>query len=136
MILMSEIVKNQKIINFEKPKASQVSTEMHMKKAKRSYMSFFVHFVAIICLAFALISCVRAHKALSQSQAQLTEAQTAFKQTQNKYQAVQLEYQRSQDPEYLAKLARRDYFYSKEGEIIFDIESDKMDDYQIFSNTK
>ena len=133
---MSEIVKNQKIINFEKPKASQVSTEMHMKKAKRSYMSFFVHFVAIICLAFALISCVRAHKALSQSQSQLTEAQTAFKQTQNKYQAVQLEYQRSQDPEYLAKLARRDYFYSKEGEIIFDIESDKMDDYQIFSNTK
>lgn len=133
---MSEIVKNQKILNFEKPKASQVSTEMHMKKAKRSYMSFFVHFAAIICLAFALISCVRAHKALSQSQAQLTEAQTAFKQTQNKYQAVQLEYQRSQDPEYLAKLARRDYFYSKEGEIIFDIESDKMDDYQIFSNTK
>ena len=133
---MSEIVKNQKIINFEKPKASQVSTEMHMKKAKRSYMSFFVYFAAIICLAFALISCVRAHKALSQSQAQLTEAQTAFKQTQNKYQAVQLEYQRSQDPEYLAKLARRDYFYSKEGEIIFDIESDKMDDYQIFSNTK
>ena len=30
------------------------------------------------------------------------------------------------DPDYLAQLARRDYFYSKPGEIIFNIESDSQ----------
>lgn len=37
---------------------------------------------------------------------------------------AQEEFQRVQDSDYLAQIARRDYYYSKEGEIIFDLKED------------
>ena len=46
------------------------------------------------------------------------------------HQMLELQIAKLQDDEYIAKLARKEYFLSEEGEIIFTIpkESDKKDD--------
>ncbi|MBD3948640.1 septum formation initiator family protein [Tuanshanicoccus lijuaniae] len=55
---------------------------------------------------------------------QLTQAQTANKKAVEKNRQAQQEYQQAQDEDYLAQVARRDYYYSKPGEIIFDLKKE------------
>ena len=52
------------------------------------------------------------------------------------YRSVLLqEYLKLQDPEYLAEIARRDYYYAKPGEIIFDLgEAGSQTDADLFQN--
>ena len=49
---------------------------------------------------------------------------------QEQKQMLELQIAKLQDDEYIAKIARKEYFLSEEGEIIFTIpkESDKKDD--------
>ena len=47
------------------------------------------------------------------------EAQANNIQAVENNRIIQAEYQRSNDPSYLEDIARRDYYYSKQGEIIF-----------------
>lgn len=71
-----------------------------------------------------------------------TEVAQNFEQTQQAHnqavqqnRAVQQEYLRLQDPDYLAEIARRDYYYAKPGEIIFDLgDADSQAETDLFQN--
>lgn len=68
---------------------------------------------------------------------QLVEAEKNYQLAQEYYETVKDEHERSQDPEYLAKIARRDYYYTDDGEIVFDIGEDgKAMDQEIFDNAE
>ncbi|MBG9980674.1 septum formation initiator family protein [Facklamia sp. DSM 111018] len=68
---------------------------------------------------------------------QLVEAEKNYQLAQEYYETVKDEHERSQDPEYLAKIARRDYYYTDDGEIVFDIGEDgKAVDQEIFDNAE
>lgn len=92
-------------------------------------------FIGAAAIAFAGIP-------LLSTMSHSTEVAQNFKQTQQAHnqavqqnRAVQQEYLRLQDPEYLTEIARRDYYYAKPGEIIFDLgEADSQAGTDLFQN--
>lgn len=58
----------------------------------------------------------------------LNQAQAVNRQAVENNRQAQQEFQRVQDSEYLAQIARRDYYYSKEGEIIFDLKEEDQEE--------
>lgn len=58
----------------------------------------------------------------------LDQAQAVNRQAVENNRQAQQEFQRVQDSEYLAQIARRDYYYSKEGEIIFDLKEEDQEE--------
>lgn len=72
--------------------------------------------IALACLP--LIQTVGESKAVHQ---QYTATQELEEEAKVENLMSQEEYQHMQDPDYLAEVARRDYLYSKPGEIVFDI---------------
>lgn len=101
------------------------------KKGRKLVLAF----VGVTALAFAGIP-------LLQTLSHSTEVAQTFEQTQQAHnqavqqnRVVQQEYLKLQDPEYLAEIARRDYYYAKPGEIIFDLgEAGSQTDADLFQN--
>lgn len=91
--------------------------------------------IGIACVGLIAISChssLEAIKNKTHTLEQLAQVQTAHKQAVNTNREAQQAYQMVKDPDYLAQIARKDYFYSKEGEIIFDfVEEDNLDNGNI-----
>lgn len=79
-------------------------------------------FLAVVCLVVLVILAIPLYKAyldLQDNEASLKLAQAENQQAVENNRDIQIEYQRVNDPNYLEDIARRDYYYSKKGEIIF-----------------
>lgn len=81
--------------------------------------------IAMVGLASIFICSVPIFTALqaqSVNQENLLQAKAQYQEVQAAHAKLQEEAQRLNDPDYLAQVARKDYYYSKEGEIIFKLE--------------
>ncbi|MBK0348433.1 septum formation initiator family protein [Aerococcaceae bacterium zg-ZJ1578] len=79
--------------------------------------------VLLFCLFIIGVSCLSLWQVIEKKEEvmmQLAQAQIDNKQAVEKNRQAQQEYQQVQDEDYLAQVARRDYYYSKPGEVIFD----------------
>lgn len=88
----------------------------------RKVITFLIGIGCMALLAFNSYSLVQTIQKRSIMLEQLAQVQVAHKQAVNTNREAQQEYQLVKDSEYLAQIARRDYYYSKKGEIIFDLE--------------
>lgn len=91
------------------------------KPAKRSF-SGQTMMVTGLCFVMLLIVGIPLYKSYNQLQANqevYQQAQAENRQAVENNRLIQREYQKFNDPEYLEEIARRDYYYSKDGEIIF-----------------
>ncbi|MGO4929489.1 FtsB family cell division protein [Fundicoccus sp. Sow4_F4] len=92
-------------------------------------------FIGAAALALAGIPLLRTMSHSTEVARNFEQTQQAHNQTVQQNRAVQQEYLRLQDPEYLAEIARRDYYYAKPGEIIFDLgDADSQADTDLFQN--
>ena len=95
------------------------------KTASFHWMRGIIFFVGIfLVLGFATVSVFKAQQQHKQYQTQLEQAKAAqeiaVKQNRELFQATQ----QMKDPHYLEEVARRDYYYTKPGEVIFELGSD------------
>ena len=90
-----------------------------------------VFFVVTVAVCTVLVSTMLNQKALlAEKEAQKTKVQEELAIVQEQKQMLELQIAKLQDDEYIAKLARKEYFLSEEGEIIFTIPkvSDKKEE--------
>ena len=90
-----------------------------------------VFFVVAVAVFTVLVSTMLNQKArLAEKEAQKTKVQEELIAVQEQKQMLELQIAKLQDDEYIAKLARKEYFLSEEGEIIFTIPkvSDQKED--------
>lgn len=79
-------------------------------------------FVVAFCLVMLVLVGIPLYQSYSQMQVnqdQYQQAQAENRQVVENNRLIQREYQKFIDPDYLEEIARRDYYYSKNGEIIF-----------------
>lgn len=77
--------------------------------------------IGIIGVTLATVPLVQAYLESDALTQELATAKELEKEAMQENIQAQEEYKHMQDPEYLADVARRDYYYSKPGEIIFDL---------------
>lgn len=126
------MTENRRLTTQHRGMAEHVGNQPSPSKKGRKYALAFVGAAALALAGIPLLS------TLSHS----TEVAYTFQQTQQAHnqavqqnRAVQQEYLKLQDPEYLADIARRDYYYAKPGEIIFDLgEVDSQAETELFQN--
>lgn len=78
--------------------------------------------MSCILILFFSIQYYQIRQQHAQTMDRLNEVKQIETQLVKENAEIQREYQLIQDPEYLAQVARRDYYYSKPGEIIFKID--------------
>lgn len=86
--------------------------------------------VFLICLVFIILAAWAYKDALDKSilaQEQLGNAQAQHAEVVEENKLAQQENNRRQSEDYLGQIARRDYYYSKEGEIIFHFEDENQE---------
>ncbi len=96
--------------------------------SRRRLAVFFVLAVAVCTVLVSTMLNQKAH--LAEKEAQKTKIQEELAIVQEQKQMLELQIAKLQDDEYIAKLARKEYFLSEEGEIIFTIPkvSDQKED--------
>ncbi len=112
---------------------ANIAKQQQMKQRQKVYSRrrLAVFFVVAAAVCIVLVSTIVNQNArLAEKEAQKTSVQEELMVVQEQKQMLELQIAKLQDDEYIAKLARKEYFLSEEGEIIFTIpkESDKKDD--------
>ena len=109
--------------------AKQQQIKQRQKVLSRRRLAVFFVVAATVCIV--LVSTMVSQNALlAEKEAQIKNVQEELMAVQEQQQMLELQIAKLQDDEYIAKLARKEYFLSEEGEIIFTIpkESDKKDE--------
>ncbi|MGM9944679.1 MAG: septum formation initiator family protein [Lysinibacillus sp.] len=109
--------------------AKQQQIKQRQKVLSRRRLAVF--FVVATAVCIVLVSTMVSQNArLAEKEAQIKNVQEELMTVQEQKQMLELQIAKLQDDEYIAKLARKEYFLSEEGEIIFTIpkESDKKDE--------
>lgn len=96
------------------------------QKAAKSFriQTVIIMAIGIIGVSLATVPLVQALKESQMVTQELKAVKQEEKEAMQENIQAQEEYKHMQDPDYLADVARRDYYYSKPGEIIFDLEED------------
>jgi cell division protein DivIC len=103
------------------------------KRKKRLVRRLAVFFVLVLAISGFLISTLISRaQVLENKQTEKAQLEKKLEHLKDKQSALEEEIVKLNDDEYIAKLARRDYFLSDEGEIIFNIpEPDKEKEEEV-----
>lgn len=119
-----------------KPSVTQMNNEYVQSKAKdeKRHQKFklifrrrvlFYSAVATLVIGILVFNLVKQQHLLATNKKQSTELQTKYNHLMQQETAYKEQVEQLKDPEYVAKLARSEYYLSKNGEIIFAIPSKK-----------
>ncbi|ANZ95087.1 MULTISPECIES: FtsB family cell division protein [Brochothrix] len=119
-----------------KPSVTQMNNEYVQSKAKdeKRHQKFklifrrrvlFYSAVATLVIGILVFNLVKQQHLLATNKKQSTELQTKYNHLMQQETAYKEQVEQLKDPEYVAKLARSEYYLSKNGEIIFTIPSKK-----------
>lgn len=120
-----------------KPSVTQMNNEYVQSKAKdeKRHQKFklifrrrvlFYSAVATLVIGILVFNLVKQQHLLATNKKQSTELQTKYNHLMQQETAYKEQVEQLKDPEYVAKLARSEYYLSKNGEIIFTIPSKKI----------
>lgn len=102
---------------IEQQEANKISSQRRKKLLYRRLTVFFV-FVAVVSV-FMITTIVSQSAALDEKKEEKVKLAHQLKELEQSEKALNEEIVRLHDEEYLEKLARRDYYLSEQGEIIF-----------------
>lgn len=94
-------------------------------KASFNARTLIIFALGIVAVILASVPLVQAYKEAGMVTQELQTVREQEKEAMQENIQAQEQYKHMQDPEYLADVARRDYYYSKPGEIIFDLSDDQ-----------
>lgn len=100
--------------------ARQRQIKQRNKIIERKRIALFLVFAAIFCLSLTW-GLFKQKDRLEIKQAQKAEAEHQLAIAEEQQEMLKLQIAKLEDDEYIAKLARKEYFLSEEGEIIFTI---------------
>jgi cell division protein DivIC len=109
-------LKNAFVLTQEKKSIFKMK---HKQKLMRRLMAFGV--IALIILGMMLSAVTSQSASLEASEEKLAEAKQQLAELEQQQKLSEEELERLKDDEYIADLARKDYFLSEEGEIIFNL---------------
>ena len=126
---------NRKLSNVYLTDEKQTVQRMSMQQANQGKRKWTVRerIISVVAVLFVVGLLWPYFNATSQTatyQQQLDRAKAENKQAVVKQREVVQDYQRVQDPDYLAGVARRDYYYSKPGEIVFILKDEPKEHQQ------
>lgn len=139
----NDLKKRPKVVPFKQAPSSshrhsnyRLSEETVTQK-KKNKASRWIGLISVLAIIITIIPLSQSIMRTQAAKDELVRAQQTFQEIDAFYQTVQGEYERAQNPEYLEKIARRDYYYTHEGEIVFDLGSEgKAIDSQIYQETQ
>ncbi|OIU71632.1 FtsB family cell division protein [Rossellomorea aquimaris] len=92
------------------------------KRKKRLVRRLSLFFVLVLAISgFMVSTLISRAQMLEEKQAEKTQLENKMEQLKDHQNALEEEIVKLNDDDYIAKLARRDYFLSDDGEIIFNI---------------
>ncbi len=109
-------LKNAFILSQEK---KSIFKMQHKRKLMRRLAAFGV--VGLIILGTMLSAVISQSASLEASEEKLVKAEQQLTKLEQQQKLSEEELERLKDDEYIADLARKDYFLSEEGEIIFNL---------------
>ncbi|MCA1032826.1 septum formation initiator family protein [Bacillus timonensis] len=99
--------------------------QLALKKRKGLVRRLTVFGLVVAITAYVIISTLLSqHVAMKEKELEKKELESKLAELQEEKVLLEEEIVKLNDDEYIAKIARRDYFLSKEGEIIFKISED------------
>lgn len=116
-------------IQTEYVRARERTEQIKKAKKVRLYRRL-TAFAVIAVLTFGLMawSLVEKNQAIAVKQEEKKAALAELEKLQEEGAALELELEKLDDPEYIAKLARKEYLLSEEGEIIFTLPDEEKKD--------
>jgi len=116
--------RKQKIARIQSDYVIQHEKQEHMKKRRKKGLIRRLTVLIIVMLASVAIISTKLISQASAIQEKMEEKERLEKELstlEQEQKKIENEIKKLNDDEYIAKLARRDYFLSDEGEIIFNI---------------
>jgi len=114
-------LKNAFVLSEEKKSMFKME---HKRKLMRRLAAFGA--VALVVLGTLFSALISQNENLNEKKQELTSAKQSLNELEQQQKQSEEELVRLQDDEYIAKLARKDYFFSEDGEIIFNIPEEKV----------
>ncbi|RUL49136.1 MULTISPECIES: septum formation initiator family protein [Lysinibacillus] len=101
----------------------------YLKQQKIRFRRRMVAFtiVAVVVLAFLISANMAQNKRLAEKERQKEQILGELEAVKEQQELLNLQISKLEDDEYIAKLARKEYFLSDDGEIIFTIPKDEED---------
>lgn len=113
-------LKNAFVLSEEKKSMFKME---HKRKLMRRLAAFGA--VALIVLGTLFSALISQNGNLNEKKQELASTKQSLNELEQQQKQSEEELVRLQDDEYIAKLARKDYFFSEDGEIIFNIPEEK-----------
>ncbi|MGM0838760.1 MAG: FtsB family cell division protein [Bacillota bacterium] len=123
--------RNEKIakINSDYSDARQEQHIKQQKKRRGLYRRLSLFFLVVVIFGILMGKTLLEQRAILQEKQDRKEAvEQELVQLQKEQQRLEEEIVKLNDDEYIAKIARRDYFMSEDGEIIFNLPEDSSSD--------
>lgn len=123
--------RNEKIakINSDYSDAKQEQHIKQQKKRRGLYRRLSLFFLVVVIFGILMGKTLLEQRAILQEKQDRKEAvEQELVQLQKEQQRLEEEIVKLNDDEYIAKIARRDYFMSEDGEIIFNLPEDSSSD--------
>ena len=115
-------MENAYVVQQEKKAATFMKRKRGLKRRLTLYAV-----CAVIFTVLAISTLISQNSSLHEKTLQKEEAEQQLANLKTDEKALKAEIVKLNDDEYVAKLVRRDYFLSEEGEIIFNLPNDKED---------
>ena len=123
--------KQIRVLNNEYFQAKQKEARLQAKRQKRQQQRSLLHLIcmAIVGLLFTygVIRVAQAYLQIKEIKQETIVAKREFKRTQAKNDRLKREVERLKDADYVQKIIRSQYFYSKDGETIYILPDDAKD---------
>ena len=108
-------------------------TKQKVRLRRRLSLFFVIASVVIISLISMIFN---QNERLAQKEAEKEKVLSELQEIKKEQELLQLQIKKLEDDEYIAKLARKEYFLSEEGEIIFNIPKEEKENEEDKKNKK
>ncbi|MGB3160138.1 MAG: septum formation initiator family protein [Carnobacterium sp.] len=109
--------------DYTKAKTLQAHREQKIRR-KRRVRATIILLVGSIVIIFLSLKIYTNVQSISKMEIEKQEAEVTLKDTKQEQEQLQIQIKRLEDENYVAKLARSQYYLSKENEIIFSLPED------------
>ena len=121
-------LRKKNVTKIENTYVAQQETESSKGKKEKAWTKTSINIIYSLYSSFSIIAVatlISQNSTLHEKNAQIEKAESKLAQMKIDEKSLKAEIVKLNDDEYLAKLVRRDYFLSEEGEIIFNLPKDE-----------
>lgn len=126
-----QLNKTVKSLDNDYVRSNEEQQQEQLKKRKQKVFvrrRFALYVVVAAILVFGLVDYLFSQRErLAEQKAELQAAQQQLEKANNQQEMLEIQISKLEDDEYIAKLARKEYFLSEQGEIIFTIPEKQED---------